>query len=99
LTIIRPLVYLTEETVAAVHRRLDLPCLAVTCPHGEGNMRARYKAALSQLAGHVGEPRLARRVVEALERSDPWPEAANCHVEDAGRDPHGCCGTDGPIAA
>jgi len=67
LTIIRPMVYLTEETVAAVHRRLGLPLLPVTCPHAEVNIRARYKEALRHLAEQLRAPRLASRVMQALE--------------------------------
>jgi tRNA(Ile)-lysidine synthase TilS/MesJ len=97
LTIIRPMVYLTEETVAAVHRRLGLPCLPVTCPHADVNIRVQYKEALYRLAGRVGEPRLARRVVDSLERAEPWPLTATCHVEEAGQGMNEACEADGPI--
>lgn len=70
LTIIRPMIYLTEETVAAVHRRLGLPLLSATCPYAGGKLRAEYKAALGLLEARLGAPRLARRLVEAMERPD-----------------------------
>jgi tRNA(Ile)-lysidine synthase TilS/MesJ len=70
LTIIRPMLYLTEETVAAVHRRLALPLLATSCPYAAGNVRAAYKEALRLLEIRLSAPRLARRFVDAMEHPD-----------------------------
>ena len=69
-TIIRPMIYLTEETVAAVHRYARLPLLGYACPTAHQNIRGRYKEAVRQLEKSVGIRSLSRRVVGALENVD-----------------------------
>ncbi len=70
LALIRPMVYLTEETVTAVHRRLGLPLLAVPCPYAERNVRGTFRGALRDLQTSLRAPDLPRRLVDALERAD-----------------------------
>ncbi len=67
IAIIRPLIYLTEERVSAIHRRLQLPLLDYQCPHAEQNIRTRYKDALRLLERSLETRALARRIVEAAE--------------------------------
>jgi tRNA 2-thiocytidine biosynthesis protein TtcA len=45
-TIIRPMIYLNEDTVASVHRHAGLPLLNFTCPYAQHNIRQRYKETL-----------------------------------------------------
>lgn len=66
--IIRPLILLSEETVAAVHRRMGLPLLAYACPYAARNVRGHYKTALRELEARLGVHGLSRRVVDALAR-------------------------------
>jgi len=70
LTLIRPMLSLTEETVAAVHRRLGLPLLAVPCPYAERNVRMTFRAALRTLQQSLRAPDLPRRLLDALEQAD-----------------------------
>ncbi len=70
LTLIRPMIYLEERTVAAVHRSAGLPLLDATCPYAQSNLRQRYRESLGLLARSIGVRGLARRVVGALERLD-----------------------------
>ena len=69
-TIIRPMIYLTEETVAAVHRHAGLPLLDFRCPYAEHNIRTHYKEAVRRLEESLGVRPLSRLVVAALENVD-----------------------------
>jgi tRNA(Ile)-lysidine synthase TilS/MesJ len=69
-TIIRPMIYLTEETIASVHRHAGLPLLDFTCPYAQRNIRRRYKETLRLLEGSLGVGSLSRHVVGALENVD-----------------------------
>jgi hypothetical protein len=68
--IIRPMIYLNEETVASVHRHAGLPLLDFTCSYAQHNIRQRYKEALRLLGESLGIRPLSRHVVSALENVD-----------------------------
>ncbi len=68
--IVRPMIYLTEETVASVHRYVGLPRLDFTCPSEERNIRRQAKEAVRLLEKSLGIRSLSRRVVGALENVD-----------------------------
>ena len=68
--IIRPMIYLNEETVALVHRHAGLPLLDFTCSYAQHNIRQRYKEALRLLGESLGIRPLSRHVVSALENVD-----------------------------
>ncbi len=70
LILIRPMVYLEERTVAAIHRHLGLPHLDMPCPYARHNLRQRYKTSLQYLAVSLGIRSVSRHVVDALERVD-----------------------------
>ncbi len=70
LILIRPMVYLEERTVAAIHHHLGLPHLDLPCPYAPYNLRRRYKASLQHLAVSLGVRSVSRHVVDALERVD-----------------------------
>ena len=69
-TIIRPMIYLNEKTIAAVHRYAGLPRLDFTCPYARQNIRRRYKETLGLLETTLGVHSLSRRIVDALENVD-----------------------------
>ncbi len=70
LILIRPMIYLDERTIAAVHRYVGLPLLEFTCPYAQHNVRRRYKAVMHQLAESLHDTSLARRFVGAMENVD-----------------------------
>ncbi len=69
-SIVRPMIYLNEETITAVHRHADLPLLDFTCPYARHNIRERFKGTLHLLEESLGVRWLSRRVVHALENVD-----------------------------
>lgn len=69
-TIIRPMIYLNEKTIASVHRYAGLPFLDFTCPYARNNIRERYKGTLRLLEDSLGLRWLSRRIVHALENVD-----------------------------
>ncbi len=69
-TIVRPMIYLNGETIAAVHRYAGLPRLDFTCPYARHNIRERYKETLRLLEARLGVRPLSRLVVHALENVD-----------------------------
>jgi len=69
-TIIRPMIYLNEKTIASVHRHAGLPLLDFTCPYAQHNVRQRYKETVRLLEESLGVRSLSRHVVSALENVD-----------------------------
>jgi tRNA(Ile)-lysidine synthase TilS/MesJ len=69
-TLIRPMIYLEAQTIAAVHRRAGLPILDFTCPYADRNVRREYRTALRLLGGSLGVRSLPLRMVHALENVD-----------------------------
>lgn len=87
LEIIRPLIYLDEETVAAVHRHARLPRLRYACPYARRNIRREYKGKVRKLGSVFGVRRFARQVVDGLENvdySNLWPELLKAQKRDPG---------------
>ena len=70
LTLIRPLVYLDEETIVRIHRRAGLPLLSYKCPYAETNLRSRYKERLREVERVFGIKNLGRKIVASLENVD-----------------------------
>lgn len=65
--IIRPLVYLDEATIAAVHRHKGLALLPFTCARSDHTRRAQYKARVRALSEVFGVRNISSFVVAALE--------------------------------
>lgn len=68
--IIRPMVYLEERTIAAIHAYHRLPLLDFRCRYAERNVRAEFKKRLTQLDGLFDVDGFALRLVSALENVD-----------------------------
>ena len=70
LEIIRPGIYLQERTLAAIHKRFQLPLIKTGCPYEETSKRARFKEVLQQikLSSELDSPELS--MVKALENID-----------------------------
>ena len=68
--IIRPMIYLEEQTIIRLHRYAKLPLLDYSCPFAEANRRTAYKKYLEQLEELAGIKRLASRIVQALDNVD-----------------------------
>ena len=68
--IIRPMIYLSEETIVSIHRYARLPLLDFACPYAHQNVRRRYREAVRLLEKSFGVRSLSRRVVGALENVD-----------------------------
>jgi tRNA(Ile)-lysidine synthase TilS/MesJ len=66
LILIRPLIFLDEQTIARLHSRLRLPLLDFTCPYADRNVRIQYEKALSLLAGRLQVKDLSKRIAQAL---------------------------------
>jgi tRNA 2-thiocytidine biosynthesis protein TtcA len=69
-TLIRPMIYLEAQTIAAVHRHARLPVLDFTCPYADQNIRREYRSALRLLGGFLRMRSLPLRIVGALENVD-----------------------------
>lgn len=82
LTVIRPLIYLPEETVSAVVRREGLPVVKSTCPVVGRTKRAEMQNLVRNLAARY--PDFYRRFLSAWESREPlvtwgslsWPEGS-----------------------
>lgn len=75
--IIRPMIYLAEETVRRLHRHLELPLLPYSCPHEEKGLRHRFKKHVAGMNTYFGISDFSRRVVDAIENIDItniWPD-------------------------
>lgn len=79
MVMIRPMIYLTEKTVAAIHAHAGLPVLAGRCPYETRNVRAVYKDRIRRLDDIFNVDHFDRKLVAALEnpdRSNDWPAVA-----------------------
>lgn len=68
--IIRPMIYLDEGTIAAIHTYNRLPLLDFHCRYAARNVRADFKKRLSQLDDLFAVDSFALRLVAALENVD-----------------------------
>lgn len=94
--LIRPLVYLREATLEAIHRRSGMPRVGEGCPFGQGAMRHRAREALRGIEAALGVKDLPLRIVAALERAGLWSSGepapgapsqtrkARCYTENNG---------------
>lgn len=70
--LIRPLVYLKEATLKAIHTRAGLGVAGNTCPFGQGAARSRAREARAALEAALGIRNFSLRAVAALERAGLW---------------------------
>ena len=68
--IIRPMIYLTEKRIIALHKEFELPISEKKCPYEDKNQRKIYKTALQQLSETLSVPDAELRIVAALENLD-----------------------------
>jgi len=76
--IVRPLVYLREETLIRIQRRFQLPLLDFPCPFGRGEERRKAKAALEAIRRDTGCKDFPLKIVMALEKSGLWQPKRGC---------------------
>ena len=77
MVIIRPMIYLAEETIRRLHAYASLPLLDYQCPHAETGLRKEFKERVVGLDAYFNTTGFSRRVVDALEnidRSNIWPD-------------------------
>jgi tRNA 2-thiocytidine biosynthesis protein TtcA len=70
INIIRPMIYLEEETIIKLHKKVGLPVLDYSCPHEDENIRSDFKASLQQMNDVFKTKHFSRTVVESLENID-----------------------------
>ena len=68
--IIRPMIYLTEKRIIALHKEFELPTSERKCPYEDKNQRKDYKTALQQLSESLSIPDAELNIVSALENLD-----------------------------
>lgn len=71
LELIRPLIYLSEATLARIHKKSRIPLVGQDCPLGQETFRKKAKQALEGLKLSMGD-NLPLRMVFAAERADLW---------------------------
>jgi tRNA(Ile)-lysidine synthase TilS/MesJ len=70
MTIIRPLVYLTEQTISDVHRHFGLPLMKAPCKYQHRNIRQNYRVMLEEIKARTGRPDCPVHMVQAIENID-----------------------------
>jgi len=70
MVIIRPMIYLAEETIRRLHVYASLPLLDYRCPHEETGLRKEFKKRVAGLDAYFGITGFSRRVVDAIENLD-----------------------------
>lgn len=72
ITMIRPLIYLTEAQVESAAARLSLPVIKSRCPANEQTRREETKALIKALSADYGD--VSQKIIGALKRSeiDNW---------------------------
>jgi tRNA(Ile)-lysidine synthase TilS/MesJ len=68
--LIRPMIYLEEETVSRVHQRFDLPCAENRCPYEDKNQRILFKQTIDLIKKTTKIKTPALNMVQALENPD-----------------------------
>ncbi len=68
--IIRPMIYLTEKRIIALHKEFELPTSERKCPYEDKNQRKNYKQALQQLSESLSIRDAELNIVAALENLD-----------------------------
>ncbi|MFC1898602.1 tRNA 2-thiocytidine biosynthesis TtcA family protein [Candidatus Cloacimonadota bacterium] len=70
INIIRPMIYLEEETIIKLHKKAGLPILDHQCPHEDKNIRSDFKVSVGQMNKVFNTKHFSRKVVESLENID-----------------------------
>ncbi len=70
INIIRPIIYLEEETIIKLHKKVGLPTLDYQCPHEDKNIRSDFKISVQKMNGVFNTKYFSRIVVESLENID-----------------------------
>ncbi|MDO9578692.1 MAG: tRNA 2-thiocytidine biosynthesis TtcA family protein [Candidatus Cloacimonadales bacterium] len=70
INIIRPMIYLEEETIIKLHKKVGLPVLDYQCPHEDKNIRSDFKESLQQMNKIFHTRHFSRAVVKSLENID-----------------------------
>ena len=72
ITMIRPLIYITEAQVEAAAARLSLPVIKSRCPANEQTRREETKALIKALSADYGD--VSQKIIGALKRGglDNW---------------------------
>lgn len=71
LELIRPLIYLSEATLASIHRKSRIPLVGDGCPLGQDTFRKEANKALDGLKFFLGH-KLPVQMVLAVERAGLW---------------------------
>ena len=85
--LIRPLIYLDQRTILAIHRRFRLPEFSFICRFEQKNLRERFRSLLITAAEHLGRPNLSLRIVRALEHLDERNLWSACRAENIEPEP------------
>ncbi len=70
MVIIRPMIYLAEETIRRLHAYASLPLLDYQCPHEDTGLRKEFKERVAGLDDYFKTTGFSRRVVDAIENID-----------------------------
>jgi len=70
INIIRPMIYLEEATIIALHKKIGLPILDHKCPHEDKNIRSDYKTSVQQMNNVFNTKQFSRTLVRSLENID-----------------------------
>jgi|YNPNPStandDraft_1061719.scaffolds.fasta_scaffold06774_6 tRNA 2-thiocytidine biosynthesis protein TtcA len=71
LELIRPLIYVNEDTLARIHKKSRIPLVGEDCPLGQDTFRKKAKQALEGLKLSMGD-KLPLRMVIAAEKAGLW---------------------------
>ena len=69
ITVIRPLIYLPEQTLARIAHEQNLPVIASHCPLGSCSKRSDASLILEQLSAI--DPKIKQKIIHALEHLTP----------------------------
>lgn len=72
ITMIRPLIYLTEAQIECAAKNLELPVIKSKCPADSNTQRESTKALIRQLSSDYGD--VSKKIISALKKSntDNW---------------------------
>jgi tRNA 2-thiocytidine biosynthesis protein TtcA len=70
MVIIRPMIYLDEQTIINIHKHAELPILSYQCPYEQTNIRKDFKKAVEKLDVIFDARDFSKRLVSALENID-----------------------------
>ena len=67
---IRPMIYLEEDTIRSIHKNSGLPVLDFNCPYIKKNIRENFKKSVNELDSLFNTRNFARKLVDSLENID-----------------------------